>query len=1093
MRGAQCRIANLSSSMNQGYYRYPSIAGDRIVYVCEDDLWSAPAAGGDAVRLTVSFGSCSFPRFSPDGSSIAFVSTDEGNPEVYAMPARGGEPRRLTFLGSTLASISGWSEDGSEIYFTANPTTWYEGEMRLFAVGREGGPMRELELGHTRAISIGPGGRFAIGRNAADPARWKRYRGGTAGEIWIDADGTGTFARLPLPEGNPCWPMWIGDRIYFLADHEGIGNIYSVSLDGSGILRHTDESEYYVRFPSTDGRRIVYTAGGDIGLFDVAVGTVQRIAIETHSTMPQTARRFEKASESLEDFAPSPDGTQVAFDARGQEFTMPLFEGAPVRHGAGSRARTRLTQWLHDGERLAFVTDAGGYEQIGIRGRDGSDDSKLVTHGDIGRVTDMVCSPASDIVAFANHRHELCVLDLDDGSLRVLDTCPAHRIEDLAFSPDGRFIAYVWWPAYGTSIVRVAKVRSGKVHDVTSPLRLDRSPAWDPDGKYLYFISTRDFNPVYDALQFDLSFPQASRPFVVTLRGDVPSPFVPKPKPVHFDRDRERERERDRSNGKRPKPADIEIDFDGITGRVLGFPIDEGEYEQIVAVGERVLFTRFPVKGIKPARREEIENEQHGSLLIYDFEQQRLATIAPECDEIRLGSDGRTLIYRSRERLRAIDALIELPEEGDEQKPPGEPGRKSGWIDLDRASVEIVPRDEWAQMYREAWRLQAEQFWVEDMSDIDWDRVYDRYARILPRVRTRGELSDLIWEMQGELGTSHAYEWGGDYREPPQYQRGFLGADLRWDEERGGYAIERIYRGDSWNRDHDSPLAEPGLDIREGDCIVAIGGTRLSREDSPDRLLVNASGRNVSLTLRGKKGDERTVLVKALANESALRYRAWVEANRRLVHERTGERVGYLHIPDMGPWGFSEFHRGYLTEFDRKGLIVDVRYNRGGHVSPLLLEKLTRKRVGYDVPRYGVAQPYPPESVGGPIVALTNQFAGSDGDIFSHCFKLYKLGPLVGKRTWGGVIGIDPYHHLVDGTMTTQPEFSFWFVDVGWGVENHGTQPDYDVDIAPHEYRDGKDPQLDFALQLMERELEGYVEVRPDLSTRPSLPLPTLA
>ncbi|MBV8066381.1 MAG: PDZ domain-containing protein, partial [Candidatus Eremiobacteraeota bacterium] len=911
--------------MDLGYYRYPSIAGDRILYVCEDDLWSAPADGGAGTRLTVSFGACSFPRFSPDGAWIAFVSTDEGNPELYVMPAYGGEPKRLTFLGATIVSTIGWSEEGTGIYFVANPTTWYEGETRPFAISRTGGTPHKLNLGHVRSLAFGPQNRLAIGRNAADPARWKRYRGGTAGEIWLDAGGTGTFERLPLPNGNPCWPMWIGDRIYFVADHEGIGNIYSCSLAGADIVRHTNESEYYVRFPSTDGKRIVYTAGGEIGCFDVAAGRVHRIEVATHSPMPQTARRFEHASESLEHFVPNPDGTQIAFDSRGQEFTMPLFEGAAIRHGGGSRARTRLTQWLHDGEHLVSVTDAGGYEQIAVRPADASVEARLVTDGDIGRVTDMVCSPTSNVVAFANHRHDLCLLDLNDGNVRVVDTCPSHRIADLAFSPDGRYVAYVWWPTYGTSIIRIVKVRSGKVHDVTTPLRFDKSPAWDPEGKYLYFISTRDFNPVYDALQFDLSFPQASRPFVVTLRKDVASPFVPKPKPIHYDH----HHDHDRWNNKPFKPTDIDIDFDEITGRVLGFPVEEGEYEQIVAVRERVLFTRFPVKGIKPARREEMEDDERGTLLAYDFDQQRIATIASECDEIELGRDGRTLIYRSKDRLRAIDALNDLPEEGDEQKPPSEPGRKSGWIDVDRANVEIVPRDEWAQMYREAWRLQAEHFWVEDMSDIDWDRVYDRYAVLLPRVRTRGELSDLIWEMQGELGTSHAYESGGDYREPPQYQRGFLGADLRWDDEREGYCIERIYRGDSWNREHDSPLAEPGLNVSEGDCIVAIGGKRLSHDVTPDQLLVNASGKNISVTLREKKGHERTVLVKALASEGALRYRAWVEEKRRFVHERTGERVGYLHIPDMGPWGFSEFHRGYLSEFDRKGLIVDVRYNRG--------------------------------------------------------------------------------------------------------------------------------------------------------------------
>jgi tricorn protease len=1075
--------------MNQGYYRYPTIAGNRIVFVCEDDLWSVGAEGGAAVRLTVSFGACSFPRISPDGRWIAFTSTDEGHPEIYVMPAEGGEPRRLTFMGSTLAWTLGWSDDGREIAFVANPGAWYPNETRAFMVPLEGGMARELPFGHAKSLAFGGRDAVAIGRNAVDPARWKRYRGGTAGEIWVDASGSGTFTHLNLPDGNPTWPMWIADRIFFLADHEGIGNIYSCSMAGGDVRRHTNESEYYARFPSTDGARIVYACGGRIVRYDVAEDDVREIEIETNSAAPQTMRRFESAAESLEHVAPHPDGTSIALIARGQPLTMPLFEGAAMHHGIGSRARYRLAEWLHDGKRFICVTDASGYEQFEVHDAEAAKPPQLVTVGDIGRITELAASPTRDLVAFANHRHELCVLDLDDGRIRTLDKSPARRVTDLAFSPDGRFLAYAWTPVVGTSILRVARVKSGRVHDVTPPLREDRSPAWDPDGKYLYFISTRDFNPVYDALQFDLSFPQANRPFVVTLRADVPSPFVPKPHPIHRDHDHGAHER----NGKREEKNDITIDFDGITGRVLGFPVEEGDYAQIVAARGRVLFTRFPVRGVKPVSRDDEQPEESGTLLAYDFEQQRSATIAHEVGEIRLGEDGRTLFYRSQHRLRAIDALNDLPEEGDEQKPSSETGRKSGWIDLERASVEIVPRDEWAQMFREAWRLQTEQFWVEDMSDIDWDRVYDRYCSVLDRVRTRTELSDLIWEMHGELGTSHAYEWGGDFREPLPYQRGFLGADFQWNEDEGGYRIERIYRGDSWNRDSDSPLAEPGLDIDVGDVLTGIGGKRLTKEQTPDRTLVNAADREIAITVRRGRNPERNLIVKALNSEAALRYRAWVEAKRAYVRERTDGRVGYVHIPDMGPWGFAEFHRGYLSEFDRRGLIVDVRYNRGGHVSPLLLEKLARKRVGYDTPRYGVAMPYPPESVGGPMVALTNQFAGSDGDIFSHCFKLYKLGPLVGKRTWGGVVGIDPYHHLVDGTMTTQPEFSFWFVDVGWSVENYGTDPDYEVDIAPHDYRDGRDPQLDKALELMEEAIAHTVSMRPDLTTRPSLPLPSLA
>ncbi|PZR59739.1 MAG: peptidase [Candidatus Meridianibacter frigidus] len=1070
--------------MNQGYFRFPTVAGGRIVFVCEDDLWSVPATGGMAARITVSAGDYSRPRLSPDGDTIAFIGSDEGHPEVYVVAAAGGRPQRLTYLGGTVASLSTWSADGSTIYFANNRSSWYEGETRGFTIAASGGHPIELGIGHLKTMSLGPDGGLVVGRNADDAARWKRYRGGTAGDLWIDRDGSGNFERLIVLPGNPTWPMWIGDRIYFLADHEGINNLYSCDLYGNDLHAHTHEEEYYARFPSTDGTRIVYSAGGEIRVFDVGRDTVQTLEVQAPSAAPQTTRRFIAASDEFEHFAPQPDGTGLALISRGQPFTLPHWEEAAVHHGSGSAARFRLSEWMHDGKRIAVVTDANGFEQIAVAHTDGSAPLRTITKKSIGRVTDLAASPTSEMLAVANHAHELLFVDAKDGEVRVIDRSPANRITDLSFSPDGRYVAYCWWPTIDTSIIRIAKVKSGRVHDATTALRTDASPSWDPDGKYLYFLSTRDFNPVYDALQFDLSFPQAMRPFVVTLRDDVPSPFVPKPRPIHRDDDH------DRDAKKKEKPADIGIDFEGMPGRVLSFPLDEGQYGQLVATRNRVLFVRYELRGLKPVSPTWDEEIETGSLIAYDFDAQRQATLAQDVSEMRLAADNRTLLYRTVDRLRAIDAQCELPEEGEEQKPLTEPGRKSGWIDLDRVSVEIDPQTEWAQMYREAWRLQREHFWVEDMSDVNWQRVFDRYARLLPRIRTRAELSDIMWEMQGELGTSHAYEYGGDRRLPPGYSIGFLGADVSWDEREGGYRIERILRGDSWNREIDSPLAEPGLNVREGDIIVAIGGKTLSATVSPDQMLVNMAGREVPLTLENQKGQQRRITIKTLEDDRGLRYRAWVERKRAMVHERTHDAIGYLHIPDMGPWGFSEFHRGFLSEFNRRGLIVDVRYNRGGHVSPLLLEKLARKRVGYDISRYAPAQPYPPESVAGPLVAITNQFAGSDGDIFSHCFKLYKLGPLVGKRTWGGVIGINPYHRLVDGTITTQPEFSFWFTDVGWRVENYGTDPDFDVDMAPQDYRNDEDPQLERALQLVTDMAKDFRDPRPDLGSKPSLALP---
>jgi tricorn protease len=1069
----------------RGYYRTPSISGSTIVFVCEDDLWTVDAAGGIARRLTAGPAASSLPRLSPDGTTVAYVGRDEGTPEVYVLPAIGGPPRRLTFLGARSLVVSGWSHDGSEIFFCADAGVPFAGETVAFAVHRDGGAPRRLPVGHALTIDVAANGATLIGRNNIDPARWKRYRGGTAGHLWIDRDGSGTFARLGRElNGNLVWPVWLGERVAFLSDHEGIANLYSVAPDGTDLRALTHETEYFARFPSTDGTRIVYAAGGDVVVYDARSDATQRVPIETPSGAPQTARRFVDAADLLETFAPSPDGASLALVTRGHAYTMPLWEAAVSEHGAGAGRRREIV-WLHDGKRVAYVDDAPGYERIVVVPVDQSAAPETIVDGGVGRITELIASPAGDRLAFANHRHELYVVDVG-GAPRKLDESVASRCTDLAFSPDGRYVAYAWSPKHGTSIVRIAECESATLIDATTALREDRAPAWDPEGKYLYFVSARDFNPVYDALQFDLSFPHATRPYVVTLRADVPNPFTPVPAPLHKAKDDDEDDDADEGDGdeaKAPKkPVAVTIEADGLPQRILAFPVEEGAYDRIAGVKGRALFSRFPVRPIKASHDD--DDDAGGTIDAYDFGQQRSATLASNVGDFVLGADGRTLVYESHGKLRAIDAAGELPDDEPDDKPATETNRRSGWLDLSRVSVLVEPAHEWAQMLREAWRLQREQFWDPNMSGIDWDAVRTRYEALLPRIRTRAELSDVIWEMQGELGTSHAYESGGDLRVPPQYQRGFLGADIAWDAARDGYRIETILRGDSWNRSDDSPLAEPGLDVRAGDAIVAVGGIPVTRERTVDELLVNRADRDVALDIE-RDGTRRRILVHALRDERMLRYRAWVEANRAYVHERSGGRVGYVHIPDMMAWGFAEFHRGYLSEFDRDALVIDVRYNRGGHVSPLLLEKLNRKRVGYDISRYGPPQPYPPESARGPLVAITNQFAGSDGDIFSHVFKLNGLGTLVGMRTWGGVVGINPYHELVDGTVTTQPEFSFWFSDVGWQVENYGTDPDVEVDIAPQDSAAGVDPQMDTALRLIDESL-GQAPPKPEFPPYPN-------
>jgi len=1060
-----------------------------IVFVCEDDLWAVSVEGGIARRLTSNLGAVSFPGFSPDGTLLAFTGREEGPGEVYCMPAPGGEAKRLTYQGSD-GEVIGWKPDGTEILYTSNAEEAFQSW--LWSISPEGGSPRRLPYGPANHISYGKSGGVIIGRLTRDPARWKRYRGGTAGRLWIDVEGDNEFRPLMPADGNFTTPMWIGERIYFISDHEGIGNIYSCLPSGEALRRVTHQEEYYCRWAQTDGKRIVYHAGAELYVYDVESDTDARVSVEFQSPRVQRQRKFVDTSDYLQEFATHPDGHALALTVRGKLFSMANWEGAVLQHGERDGVRYRQSQWLSDGKRLVTISDTDGEEAIEIHCRDGSQAPVRFTELDIGRSTGFAVSPKKDQIALRNHRFELLLIDLDTRELRQLDKSPYNGIAGVSWSPDGRWIAYGFPSTERTISIKICRVETGESWMVTPPEFDDVSPAWDPDGNYLYFLSFREFNPVYDSLHFDLGFPLAMRPLLVTLRKELPNPFVPVPRPLHDQEEKEESAEGKVKEKKDEKDKKIEIDFEDIHQRVVAFPYPEGHYGQIAGIKEKAIFTSFPVEASLQSPGTEGDAEPTGTLHVYDFREQKKDTIVTGIDDFVLSQDGKTLVYRAGDRLRVLKAG-EKPEDEDKSDEDGRASRRSGWIDLERVKASIVPVAEWRQMYREAWRLQRDYFWTEDMSDVDWERVYQRYLPLLERIATRAEFSDLMWEMQGELGTSHAYEFGGDYRESPNYAQGFLGADFVFDEETDGYRITHIVEGDAWEEMKDSPLNEPGINVREGDILLAIGGQRVSRERLPGELLVNLDGQEIELTfLDAEDNEKRTVTIKALRSESELRYREWVSKNREYVHEKTDGKVGYVHIPDMGGRGYAEFHRSYLAELSYPGMIIDVRFNSGGHVSPLILEKLARRRIGYNVRRWGAPRPYPSDSVMGPLVALTNESAGSDGDIFCHCFKLMKLGLLIGKRTWGGVIGISPHQAFVDGGLTTQPEHPFWFVDVGWKVENYGTDPDIEVEYRPQDYMADRHPQLDRAIEEILRQMEENPPRLPDFDERPRLTLPTL-
>ncbi len=1062
-----------------GYYRYPTICDDTVVFVSEDDLWTVSAHGGVARRLTSGLGMASFPALSPTGEFIAFSGRDEGHTEVYLMPAQGGQPKRLTFLGSNTIVV-GWSPNG-KILFASNAAQPFLNIYVLYALSPQGGSPELLPTGPALSISYGPTGGCVIGRNAIDPARWKRYRGGTAGDIWIDPDGSGNFRRLIQLQGNLSRPMWLGDRIFFLSDHEGVGNLYSCTPTGQDVKRHTDHEDFYVRHPHTDGKRIVYHAGADLYVYDPSKDQNWKIAVEYHSPQTQRFRKFVDSAKYLEDYALHPQGHLTAVVTRGKIFTMGNWEGPVVQHGEPDGVRHRLARWLHDGKRLISVCDAEGEETLEIFYADGVTPPERLTGIELGRALELKASPKADQVALTNHRNELILIDLQTKRARVLDKSPYAPMAGFDWSPDGRWIAYSCALSLHTSAIKVCQVETGEIFSVTRPVLQDVSPTFDPDGKYLYFLSYREFDPVYDNLHFDLGFPRGVRPYLVTLKRDLPNPFVAVPKAPDDKKDQQSETKPDEK---------IEIDLAGIADRILAFPVPDGRYQQIAAIKGKVLYTSLPIEGSLNMNWFQLtEPPAKATLEVFDFETLKPETLISGITNFKLSDDRKTLIYRAGNRLRVLKAG-EKPDEKAASEPPG---KKSGWIDLSRARVSVDPPAEWRQMFREAWRLQRDHFWTEDMAEVDWHAVYERYFPLIDRISTRAEFSDLMWEMQGELGTSHAYEFGGDYRPEPRYDMGFLGADLVYDKRLKLWKVARIVRGDPWDMTKTSPLTQPGINVREDDTILAINGRRVDANTSPYELLVNQAHCEILLTVGDAHGENpRTVSVKALASETPARYREWVENNRKFVHEQTNGRVGYVHIPNMGPLGYSEFHRYFLSEIDREGLIVDVRFNGGGHVSELILEKLARRRIAYVKTRWFGAQPYPTDSVGGPMVAITNEYAGSDGDIFSHNFKLLKLGPLLGKRTWGGVIGIWARHSLVDGGITTQPEFSFWFQDVGWSVENYGTEPDIEVEYRPQDYVAGKDPQLERAVREIIKLLETNPPSKPTFTPRPSRSLPKL-
>ncbi|WP_033820815.1 S41 family peptidase, partial [Kitasatospora sp. MBT63] len=1049
------------STSTGAYLRHPHLHGDLVTFVADDDIWLAPVDGGRAWRLTADQVPVSRPRFSPDGRLVAFASTRDGAPEIHVAPVDGGPARRLTHWGSPFTALRGWTADGRPVA----TTTAGQATIRrswAFALELDGGEPTRLPYGPIGGLAFEPGGERALLLSAIsrEPGWWKRYRGGTAGKLWIGAQ---EFERLHQElDGNIESPMWVGERVAFLSDHEGSGQLYSSLPDGSDLRRHTD-GPFYARNASTDGTRVVWHSAGDLWLLDGLDGARPR-RLDVRPAGPRTGRQPHPtpAAGQLETVAPDRTGRASAVVVRGSVHWLTHREG-PARvldQTPGARARlARVVPGTDGGQGAVWVTDAGGEDAVEYAPDVLGAERRRLAAGQLGRVLDLAVSPDGGQLAVASHDGRLLLVPLDGGAVHELLRSADGEVSGLVFSPDSGWLAWsqpVLGP-WGLRQIMLADLATRTVSEATPQRFADYSPAFTADGRHLAFLSVRNFDPVYDSHVFDLSFPTGARPYLLTLAADTPSPFGPQragrpaggePEEAKGGKDAKDGAAAAKEDGEQAPPV-TRVDLDGLGDRIIPFPVAGGQFGGLHATKEGVLWTRVPLLGELGDIAASLEDgHPRPALERFDFTRRKAEELVSEVDGYAVSGDGTRLVVLDEGRLRVLPAESKAGEDDDLE------------VDLARVRVTVDPAAEWRQMFDENGRLMRDNFWRADMNGVDWAGVLERYRPLLDKVGTHDELVDLLWETVGELGTSHAYVRAPGRGTEEARRQGLLGADLVRDGD--VWRIARILPGESSDPRARSPLAAPGAAVRPGDAILAVNGRPVDPVTGPAPLLAGTAGQPVELTVTGKDGTgERHPVVVPLADEEALRYHDWVAGRRAETRELSGGRLGYLHVPDMASPGWAQLHRDLRVEMAKQGVVVDLRENRGGHTSQLIIEKLNRRIIGW-APARDVANPtsYPEDAPRGPVVALADEFSGSDGDIVNAAIQALGIGPVVGMRTWGGVIGIDSKYALVDGTGVTQPKYAFWLEGYGWGVENHGVDPDVEVPIAPHQWAAGVDPQL---------------------------------
>jgi len=1033
--------------------RRPSVSRDQVVFAYAGDLWIVSRQGGDARRLTATPELELDPVFSPDGTQIAFTATVAGNTDVYVIPAAGGNPRRLTYHPA-LDAVRGWTPDGRRILFASDRETAPHAHFRLWTISAEGGFPEPLPMPRAYTGSFSPDGRRiayeeiptafipAWAQNQA--SQWRHYRGGRTHPVRILHLGDFSEQKQPWTNSNDTHPMWIGNTIYFLSDRNFTVNLFAYDLNTRRLTQLTRHEDFDIQWASAGPGAIVYEQAGYVHLFDVRSGRTQRLSIRVSGDLPWARPQFKSVASMIRNAALSPTGVRAAFEARGEIFTVPVEKGDVRNLTQSSGAHDRSPVWSPDGTQLAWFSDASGEYQLYIGDQRGTAQPRVLALPEKSFFSSPAWSPDGKQILFHDNHLRIWLVEVASGKLTLVDTDTYHdpaREPDAAWSPDSQWIAYSKSLENHLRAIFLYSLATGQKHQITDGMSDAVWPAFDASGKYLYFLASTNYGPRGGWLEMSsLDRPVRRAIYLVVLRAGEPSPLLPETG----------------DEAAAEKPAEkaeprVQVDFENLSQRILALNVPAGDYSMLRTGASGTIFYVEPLRMVAAG-----ESAGPAPLRLHRYTL-RERSAAPFLEGIRfytLSGDRKKLLYHASGTRWGVVATDR----------PGKVG--DGLLDLSKLQMRVDPRAEWAQIFRETWRIQRDFFYDPQMHGANWEAVYQKYLPLLQHVGHRADLSYLIATVGGELAVGHSYLTGeGDLPGGEPVSVGLLGADFAI--ENGRYRIKRIYAGENWNPDLQAPLSAPGIDVAEGDYLLEVNGRPLVPPTNLYSLFEGTAGRQTLLRVSKTPSLEgsRLVTVIPVASDQNLRTRAWVEANRRKVDELSGGRLAYVWLPNTGTPGYQYFNRYYFAQQHKQGAIIDERYNQGGMVADYIVNELDRKLLGYFATRDGQPSTSPMAGLYGPKVMIINESAGSGGDALPYYFRLRKLGPLVGTRTWGALVGTLGFPPTIDGGGITAPNLAFYNLQGQWDVENIGVAPDIEVENTTADFVRGRDPQLERAVQ----------------------------